>query len=110
MKMPNAERAVVDVGKLTAYSLNRQHEAGKHKARVFQSALGITISEADWLRERLLQSVLEEEAFEGAPSPFGRKYVVDIWLQRGECRAQVRSTWIIEYGKDFPRLTSCYVI
>jgi hypothetical protein len=51
MKLPNAERAVVDIAKLQDYSLNPAHDVGKHKARVFRSALGLTISDADWLRE-----------------------------------------------------------
>ena len=33
-KLPNADRAVVDLGKLRDYSLNPLHEVGKHKARV----------------------------------------------------------------------------
>ena len=44
-KLPNSERAVVEIGKLRDYSLNQEHEVGKHKARVFKAALGITIDE-----------------------------------------------------------------
>lgn len=38
MKLPNAERAVVDVRKLRNYCLNAEHPRGQHKARVFKSA------------------------------------------------------------------------
>jgi hypothetical protein len=41
MKLPNAERAFVDVAKLRDYSLNAEHKEGKHKARVFAAALGL---------------------------------------------------------------------
>jgi hypothetical protein len=41
MKLPNAEKAFIDNKKLLDYCLNPLHEEGKHKARVFQSALGI---------------------------------------------------------------------
>jgi hypothetical protein len=108
-KLPNAERAVVDIGKLRDYSLNQEHEVGKHKARVFKAALGITIDDAEWLREVILQVVLEEEAEEGPPSIFGRKYVVDVMVTYGEKSVPVRTAWIVEHGTDFPRLTSCYV-
>jgi hypothetical protein len=41
MKLPNGENA--DLGtKLEDYSLNPFHRHGQHKARVFESALGIT--------------------------------------------------------------------
>jgi hypothetical protein len=35
MKLPNAEKAVVDIVKLRDYSLNPHHPEGKHKARAF---------------------------------------------------------------------------
>ena len=35
MKLPNADRAFVDIAKLRDYSLNAEHKEGKHKARVF---------------------------------------------------------------------------
>jgi uncharacterized protein DUF6883 len=107
--LPNGEQAVIDIGKLRDYSLNPEHEVGKHKARVFQAALGITIDDAEWLREEILQAVLEEEAEDGTPSIFGRKYVVDVMVIHEEKSARVRTAWIVEHGTDFPRLTSCYV-
>ena len=109
MRLPNAERAVVDIGKLRDYSLNPQHEAGKHKARVFKAALGITADDAMWLRDRILEAVLTEEATARPESPFGVNFTVDILVERGGRRALVRTAWIVEFGTDFPRLTSCYV-
>lgn len=110
MKLPYADRAVVDMGKLLNYSLNPFHEVGKHKARVFQSALGLTIDDAEWLRERVLQAAYNEESVAAPSSPFGDKYVIDVMIVRGEYQAVVRTAWIIEYGTNFPRLTSCYVL
>jgi hypothetical protein len=109
-KLPNAERAVVAVAKLRDYSLNPTHEAGKHKARVFRSALGLTLNDAEWLRERVLEAALEGEATPGALSPFGQKYVLDFRLTHETRAAVIRTAWIIEFGTDFPRLTSCYVL
>ena len=43
MKLPNGNRA--DLGnKLADYSLNPLHRHGQHKARVFESVLGITLA------------------------------------------------------------------
>jgi hypothetical protein len=110
MKLPHAERAVVAIGKLLDYSLNPLHDVGKHKAHVFQAALGLTSDNAEWLRERVLQAATDEEAISGPPSPFGNKYLIDFEMVHGKYRAIVRTAWIIEYGTDFPRLTSCYVL
>lgn len=110
MTLPNARRAVVEIGKLRDYSLSPDHEVGKHKARVFQAALGLTADDAPWLREFILGAVAGTEAESGpTASPFGEKYVVDIPVGRGGRSAVVRTTWIVERGTDFPRLTSCYV-
>ena len=109
MKLPNAERAVVGIAKLRDYSLNPTHDVGKHKARVFQSALGLTIADADWLREQLLTAAHTAEAVRGVPSPFGELFIIDAVILRAGLSAIVRTTWIVEYGTDFPRLTSCYV-
>jgi hypothetical protein len=41
VKLPNGDRA--DLGtKLSDYVLNSEHRRGRHKARVFESSLGIT--------------------------------------------------------------------
>ena len=109
MRLPNSDKAVVEIGKLLDYSLNPHHAVGKHKARVFRSALGITMEDADWLRQRAIEAALSDDAKPGAKSVFGDKYVVDWSVQFEGKSAVVRFTWIIEFDTDFPRLTSCYV-
>jgi hypothetical protein len=52
MKLPNPHKAVVEISKLRDYSLNVDDSVGKHKARVFRAALGLTVKQADWLRNR----------------------------------------------------------
>jgi len=60
--LPNGDRAVVDIAKLNDYCLNPHHEDGKHKARVFRSALGLGRKDAEWLRGKLLQAAAREPA------------------------------------------------
>jgi hypothetical protein len=109
MRLPNSRKAIVEIEKLSDYSLNPNHPIGQHKARVFKAALGITRNDAEWLRERALEIALTEDAQRSAASVFGDKYVIDSVIEREGKSAIVRFSWIIEYGTDFPRLTSCYV-
>ena len=109
MQLPNSDKAVVEIEKLRDYTLNPNHPVGKHKARVFKAALGITLKEAEWLRDRAFGIAVRNEAKAGMASVFGEKYVIDSVLEHKGRSAVVRFTWIIEFGTDFPRLTSCYV-
>ena len=109
MRLPNSHKAVVEINKLRNYSLNPNHPVGKHKARVFAAALDITIEDAVWLRERALDAATSGEAKGPSSSVFGDKYVIDSVLEYKGNSATVRFTWIVEFGTDFPRLTSCYV-
>jgi hypothetical protein len=109
MRLPNAEQAVVDIRKLRDYSLNPEHELGGHKARVFRAALGLTADDAEWLRDEVLRIAREVDARVGHPSPFGVTYVIDAKVTFEGRTTVVRTAWIIENGKDFPRLLSCYV-
>src|SRR5574337_906336 len=108
MKIPNADRAVVDIRKLRDYCLNLLHDEGKHKARLFESALDIIANDAEQLRNILLQIVKTHEAELGRRDEYGQRYTVDFMLEWEGKRAKVRSGWIIEYGSDIPRMTSCY--
>jgi hypothetical protein len=108
MILPHAERAVVDVRKLRDYCLNATHDEGKHKARLFAAALGMTADDADALRETLLQVVKTHEAQLGRRDEYGQRYFVDFTLEWRGRRAMVRSGWIIEHQSDTPRLTTCY--
>ena len=110
MKLPNAERAFVDVRKLRDYCLNAEHPRGQHKARVFKGVLGWTADQAEDVRQRLLEAVLLEDAdFLGADD-YGQRYALDFLVQGAGTVATVRSLWIIRHGEDYPRFTSCYVL
>jgi hypothetical protein len=110
MKLPNAERAVVDVKKLRDYCLNLHHPRGRHKARVFASSLGIVAADAEMLRRELLAAAVSEDVLLIDTDEYGRRYQLDLTLTRGERKARLRSSWIVRSGEDFPRLTSCYVL
>lgn len=108
MKLPHAENAVVDIRKLRVYCLDPEHADGKHKARLFAAAFGMTTKEAPELREILLQIVKPQEATLGRRDGYGQRYLIDFVMEWRGKRALVRSGWIIEHSSDTPRLTTCY--
>ena len=110
MKLPNAERAVVDLDKLRNYCLNPAHRRGCHKARLFAALLGLTVDNAGHLRDALLDAARNEDAEPGEHDEYGARYVVDFTMNGPAGERIVRSSWIIRRGEDFPRLTSCYVL
>lgn len=110
MKLPNAERAVVDVRKLRNYCLNADHPRGQHKARVFKSAVGWTADQADDVRHTLLEAALREDATLLGADDYGQRYALDFAVQAAGGMATIRSLWIIRHGEDFPRFASCYVL
>ncbi len=108
MKLPNGDRAIVEVGKLVEYCLNPLHPRGRSKARVFAS-LGIRRADAGVLLTALLSAAVSADALPGTSNAWGMRYIVDFDLPGPGRLIPVRSTWIVRDGEDVPRLTSCYV-
>lgn len=77
---------------------------------MFASALQIFQSDAEFLRQSLLQAALTGEAVEGEKDCYGQRYIVDFQCIRGERGATVRSSWIVLKGEDSPKLTTCFVL
>ena len=109
MLLPFAERAFADESKFLGYCLNRSHPFGKHKARVFRSALGITTENWTVLRDAILTAVLLNQAVATGRNSYGQLFVVDFEMNHLDKIAAVRSSWIVHDSENFPRLTSCYV-
>jgi hypothetical protein len=110
MKLPNTEHALIEIEKLRGYCLSTSHPRGRHKARVFATALGMTASDAEELRASILFAIVSEEALPTEHDEYGQRYVVDFTLKRQGKEAVVRSSWIVRRGEDYPRLTSCYIL
>jgi hypothetical protein len=110
MKLPNGERAVVELEKLVDYCLNPDHPRGKHKARVFRSACGITAENAEIMRQQLFDAAERGEAIESPVTAHGRRYVVEWMLEGPAGRARMLTAWIVREGEDFPRFVSAYIV
>ena len=110
MRLPNGDRA--DIGtKLEDYVLDMGHREGRHKARMFQSILGISVGDADILRWALLDAaVVSDEVEARGDTGFGDVYVLRFPLSTLKGTGTVLSVWIVRHGEDFPRLATCSIV
>ena len=92
MKLPNADRAVVEIEKLRDYCLSSSHPRGRRKARVFVTALGITADDADELKGVILSAVTTEESTPTERDGYGQRFIVDFSMSRQGKEAVVRSS------------------
>lgn len=109
VRLPNARRARIPTDKLVRYALDPSHERGRHKARVFASALGITAADWRYLHDAILAALPEASVRSTRITPFGVTYEVVVMVDgpNGATRPVV-TTWITE-GDGPPRLTSTWV-
>ncbi len=90
-RLPNPQDAVVEIRKLRGYCLSPDHPRGRHKARVFASALGLAASDAEQLRKALLSAALSEEASPAEEDEYGQRYMLDFEMITEKGSAAVRS-------------------
>lgn len=107
MKLPGAERAVVDSAKVRNYLLSPEHPVGRAKARFFVQC---GFERASWtaLQDQLLRLATEDAAL-GDTTPFGQKFVTRGTIQApGGGTVAVVAVWIVLNGEDFPRFVTAY--
>jgi hypothetical protein len=112
MKLPyrdNIDREQIR-DKLINYALNFNHKDGKHKARLFQSKLGINLSNLDKLLSAIIEAVNTCSVSYTNTTQYGNKYVIDFIMETDQGKSKVRSAWIIRFEDNYPRLTSIYPI
>jgi len=110
VKIPNGDRA--DLGtKIEEYVLNPWHREGRHKARVFESVLGIAATNKEILVDGLRTAIenSDDAEFQGN-NGHGDVYVLRFPLATERGAATILSAWIIRDGEDFPRLITCYIL
>ena len=101
MFLPLAERAFIDDRKLLNYCLSEEHPVGKHKARVFKSALNITIENYPYLKESIETAVLMNDAVFIETTEYGDIYCVDFELTNPPKSSMVRTSWILKVKRTF---------
>ena len=108
MKLPKGDRALVPMSKIRGYCLNPDHSSGKHKARVFASALGITASNATALRDLVQRAAVEGEVVQQFSTAFGEQFKVD-WIVPDSEQLVLRTIWEVTLDSSTPRLISAFI-
>jgi len=108
MKLPGADRSVVDSQKIREYLLSDTHPVGRFKAFFFKS-LGYSAQNWQTLDQDLRRHAREHEATLGDVNPFGQKYEI-LGKLTGPAgnSAEVTAVWIILRGENFPRLVTAF--
>lgn len=95
--------------KLAGYALDRAHPRGRHKARVLSSALGIERTDWRYLRDQLIEGIVEAAVLGTRITPFGVLYEVMVLVDGlNGATAPVAAIWIVEDDRR-PRLVSTWV-
>ena len=109
MGFPNGDQATIRIEKLTEYVLNLDHPQGKHKARVFAAALGITAPDPMPLLHALREAAISQEPVPGKVNRYGARYTIDFPMTGPFGEVTVRSAWIVRDDLP-PDLVTCYIL
>jgi len=110
MKLPNGNAAIVDIRKIRDYCLSNDHPRGRHKARVFESALGLAAKDSEELRAALKEAARTGDASAGVADQYGIRYTIDFVMKHRDRTSSVRSCWIILEGRKEPHFVTCFVL
>ncbi len=108
MKLPNADKLVVEREKIVDYLLNPAHRYGASKARFF-TEFGFRIEAWAQLAEALREHGRTHDVARVNETGFGPRYAVegDLNTPVGR-RPRVRTVWQMDEGAVAPRLISAY--
>ena len=108
MKLPNAERAVVEQEKIVEYLLNPAHRYGASKARFF-GQFGFQPEAREVLAVALRGHGEQNEVTKVRETGFGLRYEVEGELAAPDGRRpRVRTVWQVDEGQIAPRLLTAY--
>lgn len=110
MKLPGSHNAIIEIEKLRDYSLSPDHPVGKHKAKVFEAALGLRQEHAVEIQECLLGAATSYDCLATKSTMHGQHYEMDFMLTRDGRSALVRAVWIIRHDEKSPRLVTFHVL
>jgi len=108
MKLPNADKALVEREKILEYLLNPLHRRGASKARFF-ARFGFHAEKWEQLAEALHIHGQTHEVKRVRETGFGPRYEVEGKLDAPDGRSpRVRSVWQWDKGEVAPRLITAY--
>ena len=107
--LPNHQSAQDIQEKLMSYVLNLDHGVGKHKAIVFERALGYNASNAGALERQIRRGLMRYRAESVGHNGYGRKYRTIMRITGPNGKQPVQVGWIILDGESFSRMVTAYV-
>jgi hypothetical protein len=108
MKLPDADKAIVEREKIVTYLLNAAHPDNDGKARFF---LGLGFNQEEWqpLAAGLRKAATIHSVSKIMASRHGTKYIIDGRIETpGGKTPLVRAVWIVDVGLETPRLVTAY--
>lgn len=108
MKLPGAQRAVIETAKIRDYLLSTSHPVGRFKMPFFA---GLGYTGANWrrLEADLRDLAVNGDAQPGQPSPYGQKYEIRGMLKGPSGNsAEVVTVWIVLSGGDVPQFVTAF--
>jgi len=109
LKLPGGEDVLIDPRKLVDYALSPTHHTGRHKARVFASALGLTARDAAVLADALRRAAGEEKAELIWQTDHGAGYRIRFLFRFKNRSAMIGSGWRVPADGSQTRLVTVYV-
>ncbi len=109
--LPNYQQAEIPRNKLVGYLLDPLHSEGRHKARVFKSALGFEQSSCDELAEAIVAELPYYPAQLSTAAVWGQKYEVTLPITgKTGMIVDVSTVWITRPGTNFPSFVTGLVV
>jgi hypothetical protein len=108
MRLPHADKAVIEREKVVDYLLSSAHRYGASKARFF-AEFGFRVEQWERLADALCEHGRSHEVVRERETGFGPRYAVEGELLT-PCgrRPRVRTVWQFDKGAVAPRLISAY--
>jgi hypothetical protein len=110
MELPNASSVEVSREKIVGYLLNPGHPDGAGKAAFFRAA-GFCVERWEELAEALTNLAKHASVLRSMESAHGSKYIIDGQVNAPSGQViHVRSVWIVDRGRQVPRLVTAYPV
>jgi hypothetical protein len=77
---------------------------------LFASKLGITLKNAEMLKQALKEAAINEDVVVQKNNEYGIHYNIKFLLKTEVGESLILAAWIVRSGETFPRLTSCYPV
>ena len=112
--LPNASMAIIEPNKLVDYALNPEDPVGRHKAIVFERALGIEQDDWEYLRDAILEE-LPRQSISGSRPPLrsGERHTWEVLVPIRGLGAQGERVLLVVTGwervQEIPRLVTTRV-